>query len=370
MKKISLLLISLVAVISVFFPIKAVLAQELHQDLQGVWRSKVLKIITEEKKLIPGTETETIVQTLEAEILEGERESQTVTITNDYLPLEIGDYFFMNYLITIDGQEIYSVRDIDRRSSLIFFSLLFVAVIIYFGRWQGLRSIMSLFGTFLVIIYVLLPLLLKGYPPVLTSSLIAAAILFIAIFLTHGFNRESGVAFSGTVIAVILTGILAWLATGMTRLTGFGNEEAVYLNFATLGNLNFSGLLLGGIIVGVLGVLDDIAITQVAVVRELKESVHSLSKREIYHKAMKIGREHAGALVNTLALAYAGATLPLLLLFSVSQIEFGMILNQEVVATEIIRTIIGSIGLILTIPITTALAVYFLGSRHREQVRG
>ena len=223
---------------------------------------------------------------------------------------------------------------------------------------------MSLFGTFLVIIYFLLPLLLKGYPPVLTSSLIAAAILFLAIFLTHGFNRESGVAFSGTVIAVILTGILASVAVRMTRLTGFGNEEAVYLNFATLGNLNFSGLLLGGIIVGVLGVLDDIAITQVAVVRELKESVHNLSKKEIYHKAMRVGREHAGALVNTLALAYAGATLPLLLLFSVSQIEFGMILNQEAVATEIIRTIIGSIGLILTIPITTTLAVYFLGPRH------
>ena len=323
-----------------------------------------MKIIKEEKKLIAGTETEVIIQTLEAKILEGDKSGQTVTLVNDYLPLQVGDSFFMNYLITIDGNEIYSVRDIDRRSALIFFTLLFVAVIIYFGRWQGLRSIMSLFGTFLVIIYFLLPLLLKGYPPVLTSSLIAAAILFLAIFLTHGFNRESGVAFSGTVIAVILTGILASVAVRMTRLTGFGNEEAVYLNFATLGNLNFSGLLLGGIIVGVLGVLDDIAITQVAVVRELKESVHNLSKKEIYHKAMRVGREHAGALVNTLALAYAGATLPLLLLFSVSQIEFGMILNQEAVATEIIRTIIGSIGLILTIPITTTLAVYFLGPRH------
>jgi len=364
MKKISLLLVSLVAVISVFSGVEAIWAQELHQNLQGVWKAEVLKIIKEEKVIIPGTETETIIQTIEAQILEGERKSEVVTLENDYLPLRVGDYFFMNYLITIDGNEIYSVRDIDRRSSLIFFALLFVAVIIYFGRWQGLRSIMSLLGTFLVIIYVLLPLLLKGYPPVLTSSLIAAAVLFMAIFLTHGFNRESGVAFSGTVIAVILTGILAWMAVGMTRLTGFGNEEAVYLNFATLGNLNFSGLLLGGIIVGVLGVLDDIAITQVAVVRELKESAHNLSKSEIYHKAMKIGREHAGALVNTLALAYAGATLPLLLLFSASQINFEMIINQEAVATEIIRTIIGSIGLILTIPITTALAVYFLGSGH------
>jgi len=364
MKKISQFVLIFIAIISIFSPIKTILAQELHQDLQGVWKAKVLKVVKEEKNLIAGTETEAIIQTLEARIMEGDKNGQTVTLINDYIPLEVGDSFFMNYLITIDGQEIYSVRDIDRRSSLIFFSLLFVAVIIYFGRWQGLRSIMSLFGTFLVIIYVLLPLLLKGYPPVLTSSLIAAAILFIAIFLTHGFNRESGVAFSGTVTAVILTGILAWLAMGMTRLTGFGNEEAVYLNFATLGNLNFSGLLLGGIIVGVLGVLDDIAITQVAVVRELKESIHNLSKREIYHKAMKIGREHAGALVNTLALAYAGASLPLLLLFSASQIEFGMIINQEAIAAEIIRTIVGSIGLILTIPITTALAVYFLGPRH------
>src|SRR3989338_8041989 len=168
MKKIYKFSLIFIAIISIFSPLKPILAQELHQDLQGVWKAEVLKIIKEEKVIIPGTETETIIQTIEAQILEGERKSEVVTLENDYLPLKVGDSFFMNYLITIDGNEIYSVRDIDRRSSLIFFALLFVAVIIYFGRWQGLRSIMSLLGTFLVIIYFLLPLLLKGYPPVLT----------------------------------------------------------------------------------------------------------------------------------------------------------------------------------------------------------
>jgi uncharacterized membrane protein len=206
----------------------------------------------------------------------------------------------------------------------------------------------------------LVPSLLKGYPPVLTSIIIAAVILFIAIYLTHGFNRESTVAFLGTVSAVMLTGILAYLAVTFARLSGFASDEAVYLNFNTNGALDFTGLLLGGIMIGVLGVLDDIAVTQAAVVSELYNSAPHLSRKEIYKKALRVGREHVGALVNTLALAYTGASLPLLLLFSISDFSGASIINQEIFATEIIRTAVGSIGLILTVPITTLLAIYML----------
>ncbi len=336
------------------------LGQEIHQDFQGAWKAKVEKVVSEEKVLIPGTDTETVVQVLEARIMEGERSSEIISLQNDYIPLKIGDTFFLNFLITIDGREIFSVRDVDRRPTLIIFSLLFAFTILIFGGWQGLRALLGLFGTFLVIIYILLPLLLNGYPPVLTSTLIATVVLFLAIYFTHGFNRESTVAFTGTILAVSITSVLAFLSVKIGRLSGFASDEAIYLNFSTFGQLDLSGLLLAGIIIGVLGVLDDIAITQSAVVSELYGTNPNLSKKEVYNKALRVGREHAGALVNTLALAYTGAALPLLMLFSISESSIGMIVNQEVFALEILRTIVGSIGLVLTIPITTLIAVFVL----------
>lgn len=331
------------------------------QDKTQVIRAKVLEVTKQEERDVPGTDIQAIYQTIKVEILEGNQKGKVITVENDFLTLEKGDRFFLFHSIDgMDGREVYSVRDIDRRGAILGFILLFIAVIIAFSGKQGIRSILSLAGSFFVILYVLVPGLVQGYPPVLTSIAIAAVILFLAIFFTHGFNKESSVAFAGTVIAVILTGLLAYLGVMFTRLTGFTTDEAVYLNFNTRGTLDFEGLLLGGIMIGVLGVLDDIAVTQAAVVSELYNSAAHLSKKEIYRKAIRVGKEHVGALVNTLALAYTGASLPLLLLFSTGDSSVASIINQEIFATEIIRTIVGSIGLVLTVPITTLLAIYFL----------
>ncbi len=335
-------------------------AQALHDDLQGFWKARVVEVVSEETKLIPGTDTEALYQTIEAEILEGDKKGQTVTILNDHLELKEGSKFFLNYLITVQGQEIYSVRDIERRPAILFFVALFIVVIIFFGGKQGVRSLVSLALSLLVILYVLLPALLAGYSPVVTSMFVASLILFGGIYLTHGFNKESTAAFLGTVIAIIVTGILAYIAVKFSHLTGFASDESMYLNLNTAGALNIQGLLLGAIIIGVLGVLDDIAITQASVVREIYGSAPHLSKHEIYTKAIRVGKEHVGALVNTLALAYAGASLPLLLLFFTGNFAPTLLVNQEVFATEIIRTIVGSIGLVLTVPIATWLAVFLL----------
>jgi uncharacterized membrane protein len=336
-------------------------AQELIQDKVEIVKAKVTEVISQEKKEVPGTDVQSVYQTIKAEILEGDKKGEVVTIENDYLVLEKGDKFFLRHSIDgMDGREMYSVRDVDRQGVILGFIILFAIVIIIFSGRQGVRSLISLAGSFFVILYVLVPGLLKGYPPVLTSIAIAAVILFLAIFLTHGFNRESAVAFTGTVMAVILTGVLAYLGVELASLSGFATDEAVYLNFNTRGMLDFTGLLLGGIMIGVLGVLDDIAITQAAIVSELYNSASHLSIKEIYMKAIRVGKEHVGALVNTLALAYTGASLPLLLLFSTSDSSMGSIINQEIFATEIIRTTVGSIGLVLTVPITTLLAVYLL----------
>jgi uncharacterized membrane protein len=352
-------------IIAIFITIAGLLpfathAQEIIQDLQGVWRAKVVEIVSEKTELIAGTETEHTIQHVKVEILEGEKKGEVVEFENDYITLKEGEVFFMNYLIIESGHEIYSVRDADRLGELLFFVLLFVLAIIAFGGKQGVRSLVSLAGTFVIIAYVLLPLLLKGYSPIVVSAVVAAIVLASVIYLTHGINRESHSAFLGTVSAVIVSSILAYIAIVVCKLTGFSSEESVYLNLYTHGSLNFSGLLLGGIIIGALGVLDDISITQAAVVRELYHAGSNLTKKEIFTKALRVGREHVGALVNTLALAYAGASLPLMLLLSMSEMSLSVVINQEMFATEIIRTIVGSIGLILAVPFTTFLAVLFL----------
>ena len=235
-----------------------------------------------------------------------------------------------------------------------------MTAVILFGGWQGVRSLVALAGSFVAIFYILVPGLLQGWNPLLVSFAVASAILFGAIFFTHGFNRESIVAYGGTMLAVFLTGILAIIAVDMSDLSGFISDESVYLNFNTRGSLDFTGLLLGAIIIGVLGVLDDIAVTQAAIVSELYSSNPAMSTHEVYRRALRVGREHVGALVNTLILAYTGVSLPLLLYFHQSPLSFGSLVNAEIFATEIIRTIIGSIGLIMTVPIVTALAVYYL----------
>lgn len=360
MKYLTKVITLLIAIVILIAPLQSN-AQEIIQDKIEILRAKVVEVLKQEVKDVPGTDVQSTYQTIVVEIIEGNRKGDIVTIENDFLVLEKGDKFFLRHLVDgVDGREMYTVRDVDRQNVIIGFIVLFALAVVAFSGKQGLRSLLSLVGSFVVIMYILVPSLLNGYPPVLMSILIATTILFLAIFLTHGFNRESVVAFAGTVTAVILTGILAYLGVELASLSGFASDEAVYLNFNTRGVLDFSGLLLGGIMIGVLGVLDDIAITQAAVVSELYSSAPELSKKEVYKKAIRVGKEHAGALVNTLALAYTGVSLPLLLLFSNSDSSMASIINQEIFATEIIRTTVGSIGLIMTVPITTLLAVYFL----------
>jgi len=355
--------------IAIVFP-PVVQAQEVHNELQGTYRGKVLEVVSSEERTVPGTQTATPVQTIDVEVLDGPFDGDIITIENDFLALDEGDRFYFNYNVYLDGSESYAVTNIDRRGPLMVFVGLFAFAVIALGGWQGVRSLVALGVSFLAIFYVLLPGLLAGYNPLLLSFLVAAGILFGAIFFTHGFNRESAVAYGGTMLAVGLTGILAIIAVNATELSGFASDESVYLNFNTNGLLDFTGLLLGAIIVGVLGVLDDIAVTQAAVVVELYNSNSKLSPREVYKRALRVGREHVGALVNTLVLAYAGASLPLLMYFYLAPVGFWSLINSELFATEIIRAVVGSIGLIMTVPIVTGLAVWYLKDYESKHSHG
>jgi len=333
-------------------------AQELHNDYQGTWKAKVVEITDERNEKITGTNF--LVQTMQVKVLEGPLEGDLIEITNDFLELDKGDKFYFNHNIFIDGRSSYTVINVARQGPLLILLGIFILTVIAFGRWQGVRSLIALAASFAAIMFVLIPGILSGWNPLMSSFLVAGVILFAAIFFTHGFNRESAVAYVGTMIAVVLAGLFAIFAVHITKLSGFAAEESVYLNFNTGGTINFTALLLGAFIIGFLGVLDDISITQSAVVTELYDSNPNITKREVYSRAMRVGREHVGALVNTLVLAYTGASLPLLLYFNLSPTSIGATINLEIFATEIVRIIVGSIGLILTVPIVTFLAVTYL----------
>lgn len=337
------------------------LALETGESLV-VTKARVIDVVSnEESGVFYETGKPILIQTVQAEILEGSQKGSIIELKQDYLGLKKGDRFLVEQYTSSEGAVEYTLVDFDRRGGILWSTIGFVLLILVFAKWQGFRSILSLLFSLLVIVYVLVPLLLRGAPPILTSVVIATLLLAIAIFLTHGFNRRSLIAFSGTVATVFVTGILASIVVAGSHLTGFSGHESTYLDFNTNGELNFVGLLLAGIIIGVLGVLDDISITQVAVVRELYSANPSFSRYDVFTRALRVGKEHVAALVNTLVFAYVGVSLPLLLYVSTLGVsDVGLVLNSEIFATEIARTIIGSIGLILSVPFTTFLAAIFL----------
>lgn len=345
-------------------------AEELFVDYQGTFKAKVVNISEGRQENVGFSEVLAVYKNLEVKFLNGPMKDQVVIFESDFPNIKEGQKIYINHNIH-SGSDVYTVTNIDRVNSILFFVLLFILAIIIFGGWQGFRSVISLGFSFITIFYVLMPILLKGYNPILSSFVIASAILFLAIFFTHGFNKESGVAYGGTMIAVLLTSFLAMVAVKITNLSGFVGDESTYLNMNTGGALNFSGLLLAGIIVGVLGVLDDIAITQASVVTELFNTDKNLTRRQVYVKAIRVGKEHVSALVNTLILAYVGTSLPLLLLIKTYDYDIQTVLNMESISTEIIRAIVGSIGLIMTVPIVTLLAVFYLKNyKHKNNKSG
>ncbi len=352
------LLLSMFIFLNIFI-IKSVNAEELIVDYKGTFKAKVVNISEGRQENVGFSDVLAVYKNLEIKFLNGPQKDQIIIFESDFPNIKEGQKVYINHN-THSGSDVYSITSIDRVNSILFFILLFIIAIVIFGGWQGFRSVISLGFSFITIFYVLIPILLKGYNPILSSFVIASTILFLAIFFTHGFNKESSVAYAGTMIAVLLTSFLAMVAVKMNNLSGFVGDESTYLNMNTGGTLNFSGLLLAGIIVGVLGVLDDIAITQASVVTELFNTDKNLTRRQVYVKAIRVGKEHVSALVNTLILAYVGTSLPLLLLIKTYDYDIQTVLNMESISTEIIRAIVGSIGLIMTVPIVTLLAVFYL----------
>jgi len=280
------------------------------------------------------------------------------------LQYEIGDKVLVNYYKDFDGKDVFYITDYIRRGKLYLLALIFVLLLIAVGGFKGLRALIGLILTFLVIMKFILPRILNGSNPVVITIFGAAFILVLIIYLTEGFNRRSHIAIASILIALLAAGFLSVIFTGLLKLSGMAQEEVMFLIGSADTAINFQGLLLAGIIIGTLGVLDDMAISQATTVQQIKKVNPSLSAKDIFKSAFSVGISHISSMTNTLFLAYAGASLPLLLLFCASRtgsLTFSQALNNEMIATEIMRALIGSIGIVLVLPISTFLAVVFIG---------
>lgn len=249
----------------------------------------------------------------------------------------------------------YQLRDFQRGAPMAWLALLFVAAVLLLGRWKGLASLAALGFSFVVLVGYVLPAILAGSDPVTVGVLGAGVIMFGTLYLAHGVSARTSTAVLGTLLSLGLIMALGTAFTAVTRLTGLGPDTQNLI--AVLGTgIDARGLLLAGVIIGALGVLDDVTVTQTSAVWELRRANPGLGTRQLYTAALRIGRDHISSAVNTLALAYAGAALPVLLAFSVSGQTFGTLITAQDVAQEVVRTLVGSIGLVAAVPITTAIA--------------
>ena len=340
---------------------------EVSAQEEEILEARVEKILEERQYQPMGAEEFQLYQKLELLVIKGSFKGETIVAESGNLPIsnlpkyQVGDNLIVSYSQDFEGNDLFLITDYVRRNSLLWLFIIFLIVALAVGRWQGATSLIGLGISFLVIFKFILPQIYGGASPVQVAILGSMLIIPITFCLSHGLNRKTGIAVAGTIIALIITGILASLFVNFSHLTGFASEEAGFLQAYKPGLINIKGLLLAGIIIGVLGILDDITISQAAIVEQLKKTNPKLESIELYKKAMNVGRDHIASMVNTLILIYAGASLPLLLLFIDSPRPFTEVINYEIIADEVVRTLVGSIGLILAVPITTLMAAWVVG---------
>jgi uncharacterized membrane protein len=302
-------------------------------------------------------------QVLSVEILEGDL--QGVELTVEYgkqqirpagLYLKPGDRVFLNISKDQDNTLRTRFLDFERTGPLLALFCTFVLFSVLISGWKGVRGLLGMGISIGVIILYIIPQILDGKDPVLISVSGAFFLLAATLYLVYGWTLKTHAAVLGTLCSLILTAVLAHYFVNLTRLTGFGNEDALFLVQQSSGGINMQGLVLGGMLIGALGVLDDLVITQASVVFELWSLDPDLALKDLFQRSMRVGQDHVAATVNTLVLAYAGAALPMFLLFSIAGTQISYLLNLEFVAEEVVRTMVGSLGLIAAVPLTTFLA--------------
>lgn len=333
-----------------------------------MFKAEVIEVVAEEtRSLSEGKEA--VHQDLKLRGMEGKWEGE------EFLFEGIGDFAVVDSKVYSEGEKVWAAATYDdrgeptyyvvdhvRSSALWWLTGIFVLILLAVGGFKGLRSLLGLGITFVVLTGYIIPSILNGVHPMIPTLVGSMIILLVIIYLTEGFKPRSHIAILSTFFSLLLTIIFSWVFVKAARLSGLTSEEIPSLINMGEASINFQGLLLAGIIIGALGVLDDVIISQVATVEQIFTADRYQRRWDVFKKAYQVGVSHISSMTNTLFLAYAGASLPLLLLFvsgGSAFTEWSQIANNEVIATEIVRTLAGSIGLILAVPLSTAIAAWW-----------
>jgi uncharacterized membrane protein len=315
------------------------------------------------ERACPGTADGSIGCRLVSFVLEGgpdEGETVEVELPEDsprITELDAGDKVVLGRYPDAPPDLRYAFLDADRRSTLVYLAVLFAGAVIVLGGIRGAAALVGLGATLVVLLSFILPAVLEGRDALAVALVGASAIAFLALYLSHGFTTMTTVALLGTLAGLVCVAVLAVAFMALAAITGFGSEEAFIVS--ALGtSIDLRGVVLGGMVIGALGAIDDMTVTQASAVGELRAADPGMPRPALLTSGLRIGRDHVASTVNTLVLAYAGASMPLLILFVLSEQSFGTVANGELVATEIVRTLVGSIGLVASVPITTWLAVW------------
>lgn len=340
-------------------------APQPHELISNAYMlGKVTGIVEEGVESLGGFED--AYQVVLVEIASGEEAGSVRTI--DYRSTAVGfeqirlrenDAVILVKTSGITGGERYDVIDRFRLPVIFALAFFFGALAILLGRWKGAMALVGLGVSLVVLTGFVVPRIFAGDNPVFISAVGAVLIATTSLFLAHGLTRRTLLAFSATIFVLALAFGLAYITVFWAMLSGASTEEAVFLQVGFLQNLDLRGLLLGGLVIGALGVLDDVTTAQVAAVEEISRANRSLDAQELYRRGLSVGREHIASLVNTLALAYVGASFPLFLLFSLPENPpLWVLLNSETIAVEMLRALIGGSALMLAVPVATALAAW------------
>jgi len=284
------------------------------------------------------------------------------------IPVKVGQTVMLG--VQTDAKTIadrYQYVDHDRTKPLLLLAAIFAIAVVALSRWRGFAALIALAVTAVMLTQFILPAILGGSNALVVAVVGGTVIMAIALFLTHGINAESSIALSGTIAALGLTVVLGWFFTKLCQLSGLASEGASGAKqFAP--DLDLTGLLVAGMVIGALGVLDDVTVTQAAAVWELSAANPAANRRELVSAGLRIGRTHVASVVNTLVLAYAGAAMPILLVFAIQGLPGRYVISTEMVAMEIVRGLVGSLGIIMAVPLTTALAAMAVADRSRDLV--
>ena len=382
MKKIFSAILALTLFACTAAPTQLALAQTQQpsaQSQQDFFKAKIVKITNEGEQIgLDGIKT--FLQSYTLKALDGKWKNKEITISNSefntisLVAFKVGDVLLVAHTVGEQGEDQFYVVDYVRETGMYFLAFLFVGMVILIGRMKGVKALISLAISFAVIVWFILPQIIHGADPVLISVIGGIIITVLSLYITYGFKYFTHIGAISMGISLVFTVTITQIFTEWTKLTGNVDEQAALLTQMLGSNFNLKGLLLAAFIIGAIGVLDDVVINQISLIEELHRADKTMTWQKLFQRGLKVGVDHISAIVNTLFLAYVGASLPLLLLFSadtMTKYDYSTIINLEVIATEIVRTLTGSLGLIAAVPISTLIAAIFIPKyfhKHQEML--